>query len=528
VTKLSLLTRLGNAAAVLFGAHGDISRHAQQCGCSRQTAYDHAHQVQAAVADAQQPGPSRQHLLAENERLRQENQQLWDWLDQSFECPKAKRRQFAVQAAALGLSLPQTRALLAILLPVALLPGRTTLGRWVGQEARRAGRLLQVLDEACRTLVVCLCLDEIFFRRQPVLMGVEPASLAWVLGQRAPDRSGPTWAKALAAWPAIEDVAADGGSGIELGLELAVARRQEEAAKKGRSAKGLRVRLDLFHTRREGARALRVEWGHAERLWEAAEKTGRAKARFDRGGGNGCQFNQGVVRKAWAAAEAAFGEAERKDQAWQRAVAALGVFRPDGQLNERAWAAAELRAAAEQLSGPRWAKVRRMLLDPRSLTFVDRLQQELAAAEPCPQRRAALASWWRRRQAARRARAEAPAWAVLAVRLAASVCRRLGCGEEALARVSRVLRRVVRASSAVEGVNSVVRMHQARHRTLTQELLDLKRLYWNCRSFVAGKRRGRCPYKHLGLRLPSYDPWELLQSDPGKLKQQLSSQGVAG
>ena len=124
----------------------------------------------------------RAELLADNQRLREENRQLWDWLDQSFACPKAKRRQFAVQASALGLSLQQTRALLAILLPAALVPGRTTLGRWVGQEARRARRLLQVLDEACRTLVVCLCLDEIFFRRQPVLMGVEPGSWAWVLG----------------------------------------------------------------------------------------------------------------------------------------------------------------------------------------------------------------------------------------------------------------------------------------------------------------------------------------------------------
>jgi hypothetical protein len=527
VPRLSLLTRLGNAAAVLLGAHGAITRHTQQCGCSRQTAYDHAQQVQEAVAEAQLPGPSREQLLAENQRLQEENQQLWDWLDQSFACPKAKRRQFAAQAAALGLSLQQARALLAILLPTALVPGRATLGRWVGQEARRARRLLQALDEACRTLVVCLCLDEIFFRRQPVLMGVEPFSLAWVLGHRADDRSGPTWAKALAAWPAVEDVAADGGTGIELGLELAVAKRQEEAAKKRGQAKGIRVRLDTFHTRREGERAVRAEWGHAERLWQEAEQTQRAKGRFDRGGGNGCQFNRGVVRKAWAPAEAAFLEAERKEKAWQRAVAALGVFGPDGRVNERSWAEAELGAAAAALSGTRWAKVRRMLLDRRTLTFVDRLQHELAAAEPCPERRRALAALWRRRQAARQARGEAAAWALLQVRLAESVCARLGAGEQPYARVSRVLRRVVRASSAVEGVNSVVRMHQARHRKLSQELLDLKRLYWNCRSFRSGKRRGRCPYQHLGLRLPSYDPWELLQTDPDRLKQELSTQEVA-
>ena len=78
------------------------------------------------------------------------------------------------------------------------------------------------------------------------------------------------------------------------------------------------------------------------------------------------------------------------------------------------------------------------------------------------------------------------------------------------AAVSRVSRGTVRASSAVECMNSVLRMHQSRHRTVTQGLLDLKRLYWNCRPFREGKRRGRCPYKHLGLKLPSYRFWDLL------------------
>jgi hypothetical protein len=97
--------------------------------------------------------------------------------------------------------------------------------------ARRAGRLLRLLGRACQGLVVALCLDEIFFHRKPVLMAVEPHSLTGVLAERASDRSGPTWAKALAARPRVADVAADGGSGLELGLALATARRQEEAAK---------------------------------------------------------------------------------------------------------------------------------------------------------------------------------------------------------------------------------------------------------------------------------------------------------
>ena len=68
------------------------------------------------------------------------------------------------------------------------------------------------------------------------------------------------------------------------------------------------------------------------------------------------------------------------------------------------------------------------------------------------------------------------------------VCHEGGANRrESYAAVSRVLRRTVRAGSAVEWMNSVLRMHQSRHRTVTQGLLDLKRLYWNCRACREGK-----------------------------------------
>src|SRR5262245_30845644 len=318
--RLPLRTWLGNTAAVLFGSRGAVTAHAQTAGCSRQTAYDHAAKVRQAVTDSQLPGPTRADLLAEVQRLRVENQQLWDWLEEALEPPKAKQQRFAIAAAALGLSLGQTLGLLAILLPKRRCPGRATLGRWVQQAARRAGGLLQALDRACRGLVVCLSLDEIFFRRQPVLMGIEPHSLAWVLGQRAADRSGATWAKALAVWPEVRDVAADGGSGLELGLELAARKRQEDAAEAGAQAVPLRVRLDVFHTRREGERALRGVWSWAEGLWDGAAKVERAKGRFDRGGTDRRRFSQAALRKAWAPAEAAFATAQAQEAAWRRAV----------------------------------------------------------------------------------------------------------------------------------------------------------------------------------------------------------------
>ena len=58
-------------------------------------------------------------------------------------------------------------------------------------------------------------------------------------------------------------------------------------------------------------------------------------------------------------------------------------------------------------------------------------------------------------------------------------------------RVREVLRGVWRASSLVECINSVARMHQGRHRKMTQGLLDLKRLYWDYTSSGPGTERIR-------------------------------------
>jgi hypothetical protein len=530
--KLPLFTWIGNAAAALCGKHGDVSRQAAEAGCSRQTVYDHAAKVEKAVGDAHLSGPCREQLLVEIAALRKENQELWDAYLPAIDFPEEKRRQFVTAASAMGLSLAQILILLAILLPAKQLPSRATLGRWVNQSARRAGKLLQVLDRLCRPLVLCLCLDEIFFRRKPVLMAVEPHSMTWVLGQRAADRSGQTWAKALAAWPDVTDVAADGGTGIERGLELAAEARQQaaDATQDAAPAKPLHARLDVFHIRRDGQRVMRQRWRRAETLWDEAVKIERAKERFDRTGEDKRHFNQAKVDEAWQEAVALFEQVSLEDDAWKRACAALAVLRPDGQLNDRVWAEAELQQAAAMLQGPAWAKVRRQLADKRTLTFLDRLHESLAAVEPDAERRAALVALWRWRRQARKTgqRGGDDAAERTGKILRDRVLALLGPDwKKSYRGVRAVLAKVVRASSAVECVNSVVRMHQARHRNLSQELLDLKRLFFNCHDFGEGKRKGRCPYRLLDLKLPTFDPWDLLQMNPQELEQILSSSGVA-
>jgi hypothetical protein len=524
--KLSVRTWIGNAAAVLCGGWGAVTAQTGEAGCSRQAAYEHAGRVEDAVADAQQGGPGRAELARALAEVRAENAQLWEALGQAVDFPAAKQRHFAVLAAALGLSLNQTARLLAVVLPAGELPSRAQLGRWVRAAANQAGPVLEALDRACVPLVRELCLDEIFCHRQPVLVGVEPHSLAWVLGRRADDRTGDTWHEALKPWKHLESVVSDAGTGLQAGLG-----KFREARPQTPEGRPLETGLDLFHTQKEAQAVLRVLWSPVDQAWRQAEEADRVLAAKRWHGDKGpAQTAAHAASRAWNKVAKVWAAYEPIEVAWRRAAAAFELFRPDGRLNDRTHAEAEIAAALEGLTGPRWAKVRNFVQDRRSLTFLDRLHRQLAEAEPRPEVRAALAQLWRLRHAGRRGTGPKVPEAQAKVRavVQALVCR--GLAEDwatAYRRVARVLSRAVRASSVVECMNSVVRMHQARHRTLSQPLLDLKRLYWNCRAFAGGKRRDACPYQHLGLALPTYDWWELLQTDPKQLTQQLSPKKVA-
>jgi hypothetical protein len=507
--KIPVATWIANAAACLSGAYGDVTRQADAARCSRQAVYDHAQKVQDAVLAEHAGGPTHDELIRENQHLRQENARLWDWLAQTVEFPASKQQQFTVTAAAMGLSLNQVLTLLDLILGTRARPGRGTLGRWVQAAGIAAGRVLKHLDRQCRALVLVGCLDEIFFHGRPVLVGVEPASMTWFLGHKADDRTGATWSQHLQQWTALEYVLADAGTGLQAGI--ASVQQQRRAAQQRELENG----LDVFHTLREGERALSQAWSQVETLWGEAEAADRRveQARRQTGDTRGVAT---AAAAAWAKAEAAFARYEAAEAGWAQARSALRLFRPDGRLNDRAWAQAQVAAALPLLCGRPWAKVRGFLQAEGTLTFLDRLHRQLQEAAPEPGLRAALVRlWWLRRQRPRVAHAGAPAGCGHVAHLVQQVvCQGLDANwVESYRRVSAVLRQAVRASSAVECMNSVLRMHQSRHRTVTQGLLDLKRLYGNCRAFGGGKRRGRCPYEHLGLALPSYDFWSLLHGE---------------
>ena len=349
------------------------------------------------------------------------------------------------------------------------------------------------------------------------MVGIEPASMTAVFCQNATDRKAETWKTLLDPFGVLEFAVSDGARGIAKAVaDVAVARRDDP------SSAALEHGLDVFHTTREARRVLARIWRRGEAKWELGETADAKVAAAKRQ----CLDARGVAqaaRAAWSQAVASYVQAERLESAWERAHAALDLFTADGRLNDRAGAESEIAAAVSDLPGPDWSKVRNALNDPRSLAFLDRMHRRLETAEPRRDRREALAwRWWLRH---RRPRPSDPL-----ADLVRAVGRDCALSVEERAsydRISAVLRDTFRASSAVECMNSVLRMQQSRHRRMTQPMLDLKRLYWNCHRFRCGPRKDASPYQSLSLELPTYDFWELLHTDPKSLTQQLSTSGIA-
>jgi hypothetical protein len=368
VLNVPVETWIGNAAAVLSGAWGAVTRRAHQSGYSRTAVYTHAQRVGQAGASAQAGGISDDALWQENERLKAENEALWQAWSEAEDLSEAKQRNVAGSGCAMGLSLSQIVTLLAIVLPWGAVPSRAMVGRWVQEAAAQAGRLLVVLDLACQIRVRVLCLDEIFLHREPVLMAIEPHSMAWMAGQRGPDRSGESWCDVITRWPGLEHVIADGGQGLERGVKLANAARGTQVEASETVAKqAMTMGLDVFHTHRELARVLQRQWKHAERQLDTASQADVKVAR-DKRQGRDLRGVSGVAGRAWRKAERLFDQAVNAQEAVQQIAAALAWFDAKGQLSCRQTAQAQLDEASQQLQGDCWSKVKRLLSDERTLS----------------------------------------------------------------------------------------------------------------------------------------------------------------
>ncbi len=509
---------IASAFFVLHGQYGDVTRYAQQRRVSRQWIYCEAQTLQHALANAQQQS---EHL---RQQLRQAHQQvaaLQAQLAQAVVLDAHKQEQLACVGQARGVTLRDCHELLEV-----LIPGQTLsvaeLGRRTQAAGKKAGALLAVLDEVARQNVREAAADEIYVK-DPVLMVVEPESLCWLSGRRSDDVSGEAWAKEFAPLPNLEPLMRDGGSGLEKGVAVVNAPRQQQGQRL------LTDQGDHFHALRHGGIGLNKARRQAQQALAKAEAAQKQRDERARQG----QSQAGIATRvscAWQKAAQAMDTWQEREQLWQKAKQALQLFTPDGALNTRAQAAAVLAEVLPQLPDSDFAKAKRQLQQPEMLAYVDRVEEKLAAlpfAEEVKQ--AAIRQEGLRRRPEALQGESTKAAALRGVLLVCAVVLRK-VGDEGLlaAAVKDLFRRAYRASSLVECINSVLRMHQAGHRRMTQGLLDLKRLYWNCHRFGAGRRHKTTPYERLGVPWPpGLHWWDVLKLTPEQLRDKLSTTTMA-
>src|SRR4051812_20309248 len=156
----TLPQRIASAFAVLCGRYGDVTQMALDRQQSRQSLYREAAQTIEAVDGTTTPARVAE-LEQQVTELRGQVFELQQRLGRAVEMPPEKQAEVACVAQAEGVSLPVARRILQV-----LLPPRTrsvpTLGRATAGAGSRAGRLLEVLDEAAQPRVTQATADEIF------------------------------------------------------------------------------------------------------------------------------------------------------------------------------------------------------------------------------------------------------------------------------------------------------------------------------------------------------------------------------
>jgi hypothetical protein len=514
---VALEQRIASAYVIVFGVHGEITRRAQERGVTRQRGYrEHAFVVTALAGTAwQKEKEERQRRIQE---LEERNAALEKRLSQAVVLGKEKQQEFASVAQAVGVGLPTCQILLEVLLGKRA-PRVSTLGRWTKAAGKKAGELLTVLDEFTCDKVKQAVADEIYTKK-PVLMVLEPESLCWVSGRLVTGASGAEWTKELAKLPNLQQVTRDAGMGLSKG----VADLNQQRAEQGLTP--VADQLDHFHTLREGGRVVGRAERQASGALTAVDKAEAEQARRQRHG----QSTQGThtrVRTCWAKANKAMAAWQARDQAWHKVKEAVQLVTPQGELNTRARAEAALAATLPQLPDAEFGKAKRLLQQPQTLTYLDEVHRKLQALPvPTAIRDTAIQqeTLRRRPELLHGDNAQAAAFRGLLMICAVILAKAGAVGQQAVDGVRNLFRNTWRASSLAECLNSALRMQQARHRKMTQGLLDLKRLYWNTHIFRTGRRRRTSPYQRLGLPWPEgLRWWDLLKWTPEQLRDKLSA-----
>jgi hypothetical protein len=498
-----------------FGAdYGTVSHLAEEFRTSRQFIYDVAARVKEALDWRPAGRQEVDHRQEEIARLKHRVREL-----------EADCDQLAGQLA-LERSKPQQDRF-RLLLELALCPisedkivhclaaafgrdGQVSAG-WVNSQLQKAGAAaLAILQKPeLRNAVQEAAIDELFRHRQPILCVIDPQSLLATVPQAAENRKGETWQAVLAQYPNLEFVVSDQASGLRKGVNDC--------------AQEIAHQYDVFHFKREIGRWQRSQEARCYELMEQVEQARR--------------WTEHVRLLESARIQARIEYRQQAAALDERLLAFDWVELIVGYLYESLTAydarrhRIRTKADAEAMINEVLALLKEVKLintkplismiegaRPGLLTFLTVLEKKLAEIEVAwryvsGSRTAAfdaMARAWHARPQAQQARGKQQAYLASLIKLG-HWSRRIENFAEVQRQVEAALDAVVRASSAVECFNSLLRPYVSVKKHLSQGFLALIALYHNTRPL---KQRGnQTPLQLAGVDLGDDDWIRLIEHE---------------
>ena len=503
--------RLRGVLALLNDDSRAVEDIARSMGVRRGTPYEWLRRCLEALTD-HPPGPApgwrdnqrlQQQLVDAQDRIQQledQNRRLQEQLNRSVEVTRRRLDRMELVLTRHCVSLRGIQQILQVAYDHAGKTRLASLQKRIKARCRLAGSLLDRTTLQVAPHIRCVAADDVYFHRKPIKVAIEPRSVAILRIGRWTGQAAEDWALWLSVFPALLVLVSD------LATDLVGAARIAAEAHQA----------DLFHEARWFTKKLFEPLSRREERLRAAALAAWTGA--TRPFGPGKRIQKATVEAADTAADAAeaafFTAMEAVDAVW-------GLFRAQNPATGQLWTAGEQAAvlsraqtalrglglrctdrAARHLKahGSRYSAHLRMwdtiavVLRPGSRwtrqALLDGLLQRFR---------------WDRTLARLAVEGPSDAWRSLSKKRA-RLARRLESGCLNLAAVERAVRRELaypkRSSSAVESLNSRLRVVQMVHRNVSDALLELHALAWNLTPRrLPGRRQGRSPYQMLEQEL---------------------------
>ena len=388
--------------------------------------------------------------------------------------------------------------------------GEVSVG-WVNSQLQKAGQAALAILQGprIRKSLREAAIDELFRHRQPILCVIDPQSLLATVPKAAENRKGDTWQTVLDQYPNLEFVVSDQASGLRKGVNDCL--------------QPLAHQYDVFHFKREIGRWMRSQ---EARCYEAMEQVEQARRLIDYPRLLSSARMQARVeyrQKAAALDERllAFDWIELIVKYLYESLTAYDDRREE--IRTRAGAEEMIGEAIGLLKEVKVINTKPLLTTienarPGLLTFLTRLEEKLERIEvrwryvtgPRSAAFNAIARAWRHRSGANRSEDRQRAY-VRALCGLGHWSRRIENFAEVQLKVYEALDQVVRASSAVECFNSLLRPYIAVKKHLSQGFLALIALYHNAHPLP--QRGNRSPLELAGVDLGDDDWVRLLEHE---------------